>query len=237
MRFAAGVVLFGVSVVLAAGCQQSSSATRPAPPIAEVDHAAEGNQAFDRQEWQTAASHYRLALQKTPDNLTIHYRLAISVSWLDLRQDAMTEFEWVVANAAASSEEARVAREWLAAARERSVASSPSTTSTRDERVGDSGLHGRAVGDNGEPLKRIQLNLYAIGDDGRTKGMSFRIRSDREGNYAFSNIPAGTYKLTDNNVGVPRWRLKVDLRPGQDSALDLGPDNTLNARDDFPRRS
>ena len=239
MRLAAGLVLLGMGVVVAAGCQQSSS-TRPAPPIAEVDHAAEGHRAFDRQEWATAASHYRLALQKTQDNLSIHYRLAISASWIDLRDEATAEFEWVVANAAASSEEARVAREWLAASRDRGETVSATSAPSGDERVGDSGVHGRVVWDEGQgvqPLKRLQLNLYALNDDGKTKGMSFRIRSDREGNYAFKNIPAGTYKLTDNNVGTPRWRLKVELKPAQDAAIDLSPDNSLNARDDFPKRS
>ncbi|HKF67350.1 MAG TPA: hypothetical protein VKB36_12485, partial [Vicinamibacterales bacterium] len=84
-----------------------------APATAAVDHAAEGHKAFERQEWSVAASHYRAALQQSSGDLLLHYRLAISASWLDLRDEATTEFDWVVAHTTASSEEGRVAREWL----------------------------------------------------------------------------------------------------------------------------
>ena len=210
--------------------------------MAEVDHAAEGHKAFERQEWSVAASHYRMALQKSPGDLLLHYRLAICASWLDLRDEATTEFEWVVAHTAASSEEHRVAADWLAGAR-RSVARATATSNdadARDERVGDSGVHGRVVWDEGQgaqPLKRFQVHLYAQSPDGSPKGMSFHIRTDSDGNYKFEKIPAGIYKMTDNNVGAPRWRLKVEVRAGEDALIDLGPDNSVNARDDFPKRS
>ena len=67
--------------------------------------------------------------------------------------------------------------------------------------------------------------------------MSYHIRTDREGNYKFSRIPAGTYKLTDTNVLTPKWRLKVEVRQGEDSLIDLGPENSVKMRDDFPKPS
>jgi hypothetical protein len=224
----------------AAACQQPSAPSAPA--TAEVDHAAEGHKAFERQEWSVAASHYRMALQKTPDDLLLHYRLAICASWLDLRDEATTEFEWVVGHTTAGSEEGRVAREWLAGAR-RSVARAGGgggESDARDERVGDSGVHGRIVWNEGqgpEPLKRFQVHLYALSPDGTSKGMSFHVRSDRDGNYKFEKIPSGVYKMTDNNVGAPKWRLKVEIRPGEDALIDLGPENSVKARDDFPKPS
>ena len=212
------------------------------PATAEVDHAAEGHKAFERQEWNVAASHYRAALQQSSGDLLLHYRLAISASWLDSRDEAMIEFDWVVAHTTAASEEGRVAREWLAGAR-RNVARVGATTNesdARDERVGESGVHGRIVWDEGqgvEPLKRFQVHLYAQSPDGSPKGMSFHVRTDRDGNYKFEKIPAGIYKMTDNNVGAPRWRLKVEVRPGEDAVIDLGPENSVKARDDFPKPS
>ena len=207
---------------------------------AEVDHAAEGHKAFDRQDWGTAATHYRLALEKTPGEVILHYRLAIATSWLDQRDEAMREFEWVVANAAVTSDEARVAREWLEGARRRTVARVTTEAEVKDERAGDSGLHGRVVWDEGtgtQPLKRHQIHLYGINEDGSSKKMSFRVRSDFEGNYKFSKIPAGLYKLTDDNVGTPKWRMKIELKHGEDPLLDLGPENSVKVRDDFPKRS
>jgi len=208
---------------------------------AEVDHVAEGHKAFERRDWGTAASHYRIAIPQRPPEVILHYRLAVATSWLDLRDEAMQEFEWVVANAAASSEEARVAREWLDGARKRRLAGADgSGEAVKDERAGDSGMHGRVVWDDGQgaqPLKRLQLHLYAMAEDGTSKRMSFQVRTDFEGNYTFKNIPAGLYKLTDDNVGTPKWRLKVEIKPGEDALLDLGPDNSVKTRDDYPKRS
>ena len=210
------------------------------PATAEVDDAAEGHKAFDRQDWATAATHYRLAIQKAPATLLLHYRLAIAASWLDRRDEATTEFEWVVANATAGTEEARVARDWLAAARNRALARTETSSepAAKDDWAGDSGVHGRVVwneGQGAEPLKRYQIHLYALGDDGKSKGISFRVRTDRDGNYRFEKIPPGTYKMTDNNVGDPKWRLKVELKQGEDAVIDLGPDNSVKTRDDFPK--
>src|SRR5439155_24983502 len=109
-----------------------------------------------------------------------------------------------------------------------------------EEGVGDSGGHGRIVWDEGQgtqPLKRAQIHLYALEEDGTSKRMSFHVGSDREGNYKFERIPAGTYKMTDDNVGTPKWRLNVVLRPGEDAVIELGPDNSLKTRDDFPKSS
>ena len=149
-----------------------------------------------------------------------------------------------VDHAAARSEEARVAREWLDGANRRSVASSrpgaADADAAKDERVGDSGVHGRIVWDEGTgavPLQRVQIHLYALSQDGTSKGISFHGRTDREGNYSFEKIPAGTYKLTDNNVLTPKWRLKVEVKPGENAPIDLGPENSLKMRDDFPKPS
>ena len=43
--------------------------------------------------------------------------------------------------------------------------------------------------------------------------------------------------MTDDNVGTPKWRLKVEVRAGEDALIDLGPDNSVKTRDDFPKRS
>ena len=129
-----------------------------------------------------------------------------------------------------------MAREWLDAARKRRAdraGAGGSDGDVKDERVGDSGLHGRIVWSEGQgtqPQKRLQLHLYAIAEDGTSKKMSFQVRSDFEGNYRFKNIPAGLYKLTDDNVGTPKWRLKVEIKLGEDPALDLGPDKHQHAR-------
>ncbi len=234
------LVVFGVALLTSA-CQQSPAPTPPA--TLEVDHAEEGRKALARQDWTAAASHFRKALDKLPGDVGVHYGLAIATSWLDQNEEATQEFQWVVANAPQASEEARVAREWLAgrAGGGPGVASrtEPDPTASGDERVGSSGVSGVVTWDQGggaAPLKRFQVHLYQLKPDGSAKGVSFHVRTDYEGRYRFNKIPAGTYKLTDNNVTTPQWRLRVEIREGESQALDLSPQNSLRVRDDFPKR-
>src|SRR5438309_9494963 len=127
----------GVVVLTAAGCQQPSSSVPPA--TTEVDHAAEARKAFERQDWGTAAPHFRLAIEKSPEAFSLHYGLALSASWLDIRDAARREFQWVGDHAPMRSEEARVAREALDGANRRSVASSrpgADAAAAKDETVG-----------------------------------------------------------------------------------------------------
>jgi len=236
-----GVALVALMSVTVAGCQQSS--VRPIAKKAEADHAVAGHKAFDQRDWGGAASHYRLALHKMPDELILHYRLAIAASWLGLRDEATTEFEWIVAHALMTSDEARVAREWLAASRGQTTAragGASGSSSAPDEWAGDSGAHGRIAWDEGHgvaPLKRYQIHLYGLTEDGKPRGISFHVRTDRDGNYKFEKVPPGTYKMTDNNVGTPKWRLRVQLREGEDALIDLGPENSVKIRDDFTKSS
>lgn len=80
------------------------------------------------------------------------------------------------------------------------------------------------------PLERMTLFLY----DYPQRVVYFRIRTDEEGRFRFANVPPGIYKLTDRASGPPRWRLRVELKPGQDLTLDLDPGNSTRVRDDFP---
>src|SRR5262249_27329973 len=150
--------------VTVAGCQQSS--VRPIAKKAEADHAVAGHKAFDQRDWGGAASHYRLALQKMPDELILHYRLAIAASWLGLRDEATTEFEWIVAHALMTSEEARVAREWLAASRGQTTTlagGGAGGASAADGWVGDNAAPGRSRWGHGQgvaPLKRDQMHHH-----------------------------------------------------------------------------
>jgi hypothetical protein len=238
---AAALALLGV-VLLTSACQRAPA---QAPRASEaVDHAEEGRKALARQDWSGAASHFRIALGTRSGELGLHFGLAIATSWLDLREEATREFQWVLANAPAGSEEARVAREWLGAggdARRTAGGSAPQNVpDPTDETVGDSGVHGQVIGDDGQgagPLKRFQVHLYALGADGKSKGMSFHVRTDQDGLYKFPHIPPGTYKLTDNNVGTPQWRLRVEVKEGEDAVVDLTPRNSLRVRDDFPKSS
>jgi hypothetical protein len=221
----------------------------PAPaPKQEYDVAAEAMKAFDRGDWVAAARLLREALVKQPTDLRLHYSLAVAATHLELREEAIREFRWVLANAPAGSPEAEAARNWLIAA---GVLSSPTATASSSDAAdgsedppgtaadpdrGDSTVRGNVSWSDGEPpVKLTRLQLFLKGVRG-TPNQEFHmvVRTGEDGRYAFKRVPAGTYKITDRIAGEAHWRLRVSVAAGQDVTQDLTSQNTVHTRDDFP---
>lgn len=234
MRRALALATVGLALALGA-CQRAPAPLSPvSAPV--VDHVAEAHRALAAQQWAVAAEHLRAALRQDATSLFLHYGLAVCATWLDAKGEATREFEWVVANAPAESDEAKIARRWLAANRggKRSAAVQPAAD---DPTRGDSGLHGMVTwadpGQGPAPQGRQQLVLAGLRGT-PTKGLIYVRRATQEGRYEFKDVPPGPYRLSgDAPAGPTRWRLKVELKPGKDLALDLTPDNSISVRDDF----
>jgi len=211
----------------------------PAPqPQAEYDVVAEALKAFERSDWVPAARLLREAIIKQPTTLRLHYALAIAASHLDLREETIHEFQWVLANAPGTAE-AGVARDWLTAA---GILRAPDPATAEeqprppvDKEIGTSVLTGRVVWSGGEPpIKTTRMQLFLRGiPDTPTKGIQYVLRTDEEGAFQFKKIAAGPYQLTNRIAGQPLWRLRVEVPPDQDVTLELGPQNSLATRDDF----
>jgi hypothetical protein len=226
--------IWGVALLVLAlvGCGSPASP----PPTAEYDVVAEALKAFERSDWVQAAPLLREAILKQPTSLRLHYSLAVAATHLDLRGEVIQEFQWVLANAPGTPE-AAAAREWLLAAgvlREQETVAAPPPAV--DKEIGDSGLSGRVVWTGGEPpVKTGRMQLFLKGVPGTpTKDFQYVLRTEEDGAFQFKNIAAGSYKLTNRIAGEPVWRLRVEIPPAGDVALDLGPQNSLRARDDFP---
>ena len=232
MRYLATAVL--VCAVGLAGCQ---NAPQPATTNAvSIDHAAEARKAFAARDWATAAPHFRAAIALDPGSLTLHHGLATCASWLGLLDEAKTEFNWVLAHAPAGSAEAQIAREWLATAEAENEATNTVDANAPGSKVGDAAVHGLVTWEGpGHPLgvlPRAQLHLKGL-PDGPTKGVSYYMRTDKEGRYRFDRIKAGQYRLTDAIAGATKWNLKIEVKSGEDLALDLNPGNSTAVRNDF----
>jgi hypothetical protein len=200
-----------------------------------LDVEAEARQAVARRDWAAAALLLRSVIAREPSRLTAHYHLAVAASHLDLRDEAVREFRWVLAHAAAGSEEAEAARRWLADAG--LLASPRSTDPPADWTTGDGSLGGRVVWTrSGEPPvdpRRLQLHLIGL-PGSPTAQQRYVLRTDETGRFQFRRVVAGPYRLTNRVAGPPTWRLKVDVPSGRELALDLTPENSVPARDDFP---
>ena len=106
-----------------------------------------------------------------------------------------------------------------------------------DPKVGDAGLHGLVTWEGpGHPpgiVARAQFDLKGLPNT-PTKGLTYYMRSDKEGLYKFSRIVAGPYRLSGSVAGKPTWDLKVEVKSGEDLSLDLNPGNSTASRNDIP---
>jgi hypothetical protein len=236
--------LAGLLLALAlAACQGGPTEPRPASE-AQADTAARARQAIARRDWNAAAPLLREAVGARPADVSLHYDLAVAASYLDLRDEAIREFRWVVANAQRDSQEYKAAKSWLAEAdgggtRSTAAPSAPSadtSTTLHVERVGDAGLYGRVTWSTepGGPASTKRMQIHLTGLPGTSaKEQRYTVRTDDEGRYQFKKIVAGPYKLSDRVAGQPVWRLKVQVEAGRESAFDLHPGNSVTTRDDF----
>jgi hypothetical protein len=226
-----------VAAVLLAGCQGPPSA---AVAPASADPTAAALAAVERRDWAQAAPLLRRALERSPADRRLHYHLAVSASYLDALAETEREFVWVVEHFPANTDEAKAAQKWLEQARAAGSArtEAPPAAAPADEFAGTSGLSGQATfaapGETPTPRQRLQLHLMGLPDT-PVKDVRYVLRTDEEGRFAFKNIRAGSYKLTDRVAGPPTWRLRVTVEDGREARLDLTPANALRARDDFPR--
>jgi len=220
-----------------------SACGSPAPgPKSEYDIAAEAMKAFDKGEWVLAGRLLREAIVTQPTTLRLHYSLAVTDTHLELRDEAIREFRWVLANHPGTPE-AEAARNWLLAAGVLPTGGDATASATdsneqaaKDPDRGNSIVRGQVAWNDGEPpIKLLRLQVFLKGLP-RTPNQDVQLvlRTDEEGRFEFKNVPPGTYKLTNRIAGEPLWRVRVNVAAGETTSIDLTPQNSLRARDDFP---
>jgi hypothetical protein len=84
------------------------------------------------------------------------------------------------------------------------------------------------------PAHRPQLSLRGLLGTA-TQDIDYRVRTNEQGEFVFDRIKGGEYMLRDVVLAGPHWRLRVDVKDGEDLTLDLSLDNSMKVRDDFPQ--
>lgn len=203
--------------------------------------AAEAIKAFERSDWVLAARLLREAVIHQPTSVTLHYYLAITATHLQLRDEAVREFQWVLANAPAGSAEALAAKEWLVAAGVigTGVAAAPSQPPAEAATGLVGGVYGQVAWNEAEdPISVTRLQIFLKGLPGTPTKEEFYVqRTDNDGRFNFKKVVPGSYKLTNRIAGKPHWNLRVSVQPGEPMSLDLNPQNSTRTRDDFPEES
>ena len=233
MRLGA-VAILGFLLLASAGCKSPAPAP---PPRVDEDPFAHARAVLEAGRYAEAVSLYRQVIEQSPASVAGRYGLAVALSHAD-RGAAISEFQWILANAKPGSFEAIESRQWLARA---GILNEGPTIYKRPEaerQPGEAVLVGRAIfaekGESVQPMKRVQL--FLVGQpDSATKEERYNLRTDADGNYKFPSVVPGPYMLTNRIAGPPIWRLRVDLKPAEEKQLDLTPANSVGAQDDFPQ--
>ena len=226
-----GLVAAGVLAAALAGCQGPPPAP---PPAAGPTLATQAADALNAGDYAKAADLYRRALAGAPDSLALHYGLAVAASHLNLKDEAIREFQWVLARAPKGSTESDAARRWLTSVG--ALASEQPAAAQEESSSGGPGratLEGQMVMPEGGSAQRRMLILYGL-PNSATKEERYQIRTDENGRFRFPSVTPGQYMLTDAVSGPRNWRLRVEFQPSQSATLDLTPSNHIKVKDDFP---
>ena len=152
--------------------------------------------------------------------------------------EAVAEFQWVLASAPPGSREAVESRAWLARAGLLPRPAASRGTVERERQTGNAVLTGRALfaesGAKPQAMQRLQLFLMGR-PDSPTKEQRYVLRTDEDGNFKFPDVQPGPYMLTNRLAGQPIWRLRVELKSGEEQQLDLTSANSVGVQDDFPQ--
>jgi hypothetical protein len=80
-----------------------------------------------------------------------------------------------------------------------------------------------------------RLQLFLVGQpNSPTQLERYNLRTDEHGNFKFPDVVPGPYKLTNRVAGQPTWRMRVELKASEVKVLELTPENSVAALDDFP---
>ena len=223
-----------------AGCQRSpvkaptATTAASAPSVAELRSEAAALAA--RGDFEGAAAKYKLALERDPDDVGLHYVYAVTLSHLERRAETIEHFGIVVARGRPDSEEVTIARTWLA---QNGGERPPTTTATAARAAGPTGadgtptvgkVKGKIEWSGVDPAARRLTVRVELGREGEPRGPRTRLRHFVFGGpYEFASVTPGRYRLTAMVEGVPLWDQVVAAEAGKDTVVDLTMANSINA--------
>jgi hypothetical protein len=222
-----------------AACQQGGagrvgSATPARPAMGVEQLRAEGVAQLEKGRYENALRAFVEALSRLPDDIGLHYLLAVTYSHLDRKDDAILAFRYVVQHGKPGSPEFDAATRWLAGVGIVAGRAEPEAVPDPPEVLTGS-LEGKLLWAELDPdraVPRVQLQLEGTGHTNR--GKRYGIFAHIGGQYAFPKVRPGDYRLRAQ-VGYNRlW--EMDVVVGDKTMLDLTQDNATS-RDALKQRS
>lgn len=214
-----------------------ASLISPSVPLSAMRE--EAARLLARGDFAAAEAAYRTLLNGEPANLALHYSLGVTLSHLDRLSETAEQFQWIVEHGRAGREEVVTARQWLdslAAAHETADEAGNSTAVSEPGAVGS--MKGKTVWPGITPETRpMTLELKLVGDEPATEGKTRLVRLRLGAPYRLSKIPAGAYLVVGRTDVRELWNTRVVITAGAETLLDLTPENSPVAPDQFPPRT
>ncbi len=235
-----------LGVLLAAGVLAGCGRADPPPPAAVAPSnwtalRQAGHALAARGDYEAAVGRYREALRQAPDDQVTHYGLAVALSHLDRRNEAIEEFRWVVARGASGDPEVRAATEWLRAAGAlvrapgAPTTEAPPVTVPADVYEPAGSVRGATVWPGVTPESRpLQLQILLQGDDSFNRGRLVQGRTRLGAPYSLPRVPAGAYRLMAQVGAMRLWDTRVTVEPDRELLLDLTPATSPVSPTEFP---
>ncbi len=202
------------------------------PSVATLQ--AQGDAELGRRNWEAALRAYSEVLRQQPAHFDARYRVAVALSHQGRTEEATAAFQWVAQHGPADREETRLARQWLAAAGERSDgAPEPPAAAPADAGEAAPGrLRGRTEWTTLDPAgPRPRLQLLLVGDDERTRGRRYGARTALTEPYEFTGVVPGRYRLLAQVGRVRLWDLTVTVGDTAPTVVDLTPATSVAGPD------
>jgi hypothetical protein len=225
------IALIALATVATVGCQQTGgrqAGTAPVRRAVGVEQLrAEGVRQLEKGRYEGALRAFSEALSRLPDDVGLHYLLAVTYSHLDRKDDATLAFRYVVQHGRPGSDEVAAATRWLAGIGVVTARAEKKKPIDPPEALTGS-MEGKIVWsvDPDRALPRLQLQLE--GTSASTHGRRYGIFAHVNGQYAFPRVLPGDYRLRAQ-IGYTRlWDMDVTVR--DKTVLDLTQDNAV-ARD------
>ncbi len=180
---------------------------------------ARGDDLRERGDYVQALAFYQSAVKHDPTDLGVRWALAQVLAQLNRRADAIPAYTWVLHNSLPGSEIARHAEQWLRDADGYSVASGASGGA---DAAGQGRLSGHLTWTALDPSRAVpSVSLMLQGTEAATTGQIYATRSVLNGDYEFTSVRAGGYRLVAKAQMVKIWETDVVITSGGSTVLNL----------------
>jgi hypothetical protein len=186
-----------------------------------------------RGDFAGAERKYREALRTQPDDVDLHFGLGAVLSQLDRRDDAASEFRWVVQRGRPGRPEVDSARRWLTESGETTPAS---TAASEPDPTSLGTVSGNLTWPGLPPRGDFPIRVI-VARDGDAQTVHKSARTKLNGTFNIAGLPEGSYKLSGLAGPVRVWSdVPITVSPGRDTKVDLSPANAIVSATEFPAR-